>query len=116
MKNRWFRIVVFFGVALSILVLGLPAALSAYCENDITAYNYYDDGYYEDYQEESYNKDTDYNDYYSKDSYYKGTYYNDYYNVYRYGAYKYAVYYYLKTLLERFPLLEKILANLLCLD
>ena len=116
MENRWFRKVVCLGVGMSFLILGVPAVLSMNCENGVTTNTYNEDGYYEDYNEDGYNEKTYYKDYYYKGSYYKGNYYNDYYKVYRYSAYEYVVFNYLKNLLERFPLLEKILANSLCLD
>ncbi len=112
MKNRWFRIVVCLGAVMFILVLGVHGAHS---KNYITSETYNKDDYYENYYEDSSKEETYYKDYYSKYSYYKGSYYNDYYKVYRYRDYKYVIFSYLKNLLERFPLLEKILANSLCL-
>lgn len=129
MKNRWIRMAVCLGVVISFFVFGVPTVLSANSLNYPTANTYSEDSYYEDYKEESYNKDTYYNEYYKdyyedaydkdtyyenyyyKDNDYKGSYYNDYYKDYSYRPYKYSVYYYLRTLFERFPRLENILAN-----
>ena len=112
MKNRWFRIVVCLGAVMFILVLGVHGVHS---KNYITSETYNKDIYYENYNEDSSKEETYYKDYDSKYSYYKVSYYNDYYKDYRYGAYKYVVFSYLKNLLERFPLLEIILTNSICL-